>query len=59
MSLQEHFETCEGRPTLNDGKALKKIRTRTIDYSNYSIPSLTNTGDIGTDYNNIKSIRYP
>tara|TARA_B110000285_G_scaffold174278_1_gene195385 strand:+ start:1042 stop:1284 length:243 start_codon:yes stop_codon:yes gene_type:complete len=39
---------------------MKKVRTKTIDWaSRYDVPSLTNTGDIGTDYNNIKAIKYP
>jgi hypothetical protein len=37
---------------------MKKIRTRTIDYT-LDAPSLTNTGDIHTDYNNIKALKYP
>ena len=60
MTLEEHFETCDGRPTLNDDVQMKKVRTKTIDWaSRYDVPSLTNTGDIGTDYNNIKAIKYP
>lgn len=60
MTLQEHFETCDGRPTLNDETQVKKVRTKTIDWaSRYDVPSLTNTGDIETDYNNIKAIKYP
>lgn len=66
MTLEEHFEACDGRPTLNsDDVKLKKVRTRTLggnmlDYSTrYDIPSLTNTGHIATDYNNIKAIKYP
>lgn len=45
---------------------MKKVRTRTIDWASrydhapsWDVPSLTNTGDIGTDYNNIKAIKYP
>ena len=59
MTLKEHFETCDGRPTLNDETQLKKVRTRTIDYSDWNYPSITNTGDTATDYNNIKALKYP
>jgi hypothetical protein len=58
MTLKEHFETCDGRPTLNDETQLKKVRTRTIDYSDWNYPSVTNTGDTKTDYNNIKALKY-
>jgi len=65
MTLKEHFETCDGRPTLNDETQLKKVRTRTIDYNDLSLKTglnnkmLTDTGHVGTDYNNIKAIKYP
>lgn len=74
MTLKEHFEVCEGRPTLNDETRPRKVKnhilhpTNRLDYPRYvgdlplnaaDLPSITNTGDIPTDYNNIKAIKYP
>ena len=57
---------------MNGNQNVKKYRTRTLDWKRYDIPldnnktittanvpALTNTGDIATDYNNIKAIKSP